>query len=386
MRLRWAACGLVILGILAVTVPVEAQGLNDVLIRLLSNNCQGLIGGNTSAFGPQLDQLCQGAGGAASTAGGTVGSETRGGADQQQVSRRLRQRQGAASADTGAAHGMSLFGSVDYQNFDKDTTRFETGFERDTVGGTFGADYLFGSGLVVGTALSYGHEFGSYDGGGGFDHDAYGILIYGSVVPITSMFVDGVAGYTRKDYSFDRHTSFARPGFTTSGPTTGDTSGNEFRLGVNTGYDFLFGRFTVGPRVGVLYRETTVDGFRESGTTGLELEYDNQNIQSLTTTAGVFGSVAISTGVGVVVPQASAEYVHEFLDDQRSVGFRLVQDPTPRRFLFQTDTPDRDYFNLGVGVSMVLPSGLQPFLNFRELVAYKDRSSHSVTLGLRIPF
>ncbi len=386
MRLRWAACGLVILGILAVTVPVEAQGLNDVLIRLLSNNCQGLIGGNTSAFGPQLDQLCQGAGGAASTAGGTVGSETRGGADQQQVSRRLRQRQGAASADTGAAHGMSLFGSVDYQNFDKDTTRFETGFERDTVGGTFGADYLFGSGLVVGTALSYGHEFGSYDGGGGFDHDAYGILIYGSVVPITSMFVDAVAGYTRKDYSFDRHTSFARPGFTTSGPTTGDTSGNEFRLGVNTGYDFLFGRFTVGPRVGVLYRETTVDGFRESGTTGLELEYDNQNIQSLTTTAGVFGSVAISTGVGVVVPQASAEYVHEFLDDQRSVGFRLVQDPTPRRFLFQTDTPDRDYFNLGVGVSMVLPSGLQPFLNFRELVAYKDRSSHSVTLGLRIPF
>jgi outer membrane lipase/esterase len=385
MRLRWAACVLVIVGILALTVPVGAQGLNDVLIRLLSNGCQGLSG-NTSAFGPQLDQICQG-GGAASTAGASVGSETRGIADSQQVYRRLRQRQGAASADTGAARGISLFGSVDYQNFDKDTTRFETGFERDTVGGTFGADYLFGSGLIAGAALSYGHDFGSYDsGGGGFDHDAYGILVYGSVVPITSMFVDAVAGYTRKDYSFDRNTSFARAGLSTSGPTTGDTNGNEFRLGVNAGYDFLFGRFTVGPRVGVLYRETTVDGFRESGTTGLELAYDNQNVQSLTTTAGVFGSVAISTGFGVVVPQASAEYVHEFLDDQRSVGFRLVQDPTPRRFLFQTDTPDRDYFNLGVGVSMVLPSGLQPFLNFRELVAYKDRSSHSVSLGLRIPF
>ena len=384
MRLRWAACALVILGTLAVTVPVEAQGLNDVLIRLLSNGCQGL-NGNTSAFGPQLDQACQG-GGAASTGGSTVGAETRGINDQQQIYRRLRQRQGAASADSDAAHGMSLFGSIDYQNFDKDTTRFETGFERDTVGGTFGADYMFGGGLVVGAALSYGHDFGSYSGGGGFDHDAYGILVYGSVVPITSLFVDGVAAYTRKDYSFDRHTSFARAGFSTSGPTTGDTSGNEFRLGVNTGYDFLFGRFTVGPRVGVLYRETTIDGFRESGTTGLELEYNNQNIQSLTTTAGVFGSVAISTGVGVIVPQASFEYVHEFLDDQRSVGFRLVQDPTPRRFLFQTDTPDRDYFNLGVGVSMVLPNGLQPFLNYRELVAYKDRSSHSVSLGLRVPF
>jgi len=384
MKLRWAACVLVMVGSLAVTVPVEAQGLNDVLIRLLSGGCFELRG-NTSPFGPQLSQICQG-GGAASTAGGTVGGETRGGGEaQHQVSRRLRQRQAAASADTGGA--LSLFASVDYQSFDKDTTRFEGGFGRDTVGGTIGADYLFRNGLVLGTAVSYGHEFGSYDSGGRFDHDAYGILVYGSFVPITSMFVDAVVGYTRKDYSFERHASFTSATLTTLGPTSGDTDGNEFRIGVNTGYDFLFGRFTVGPRVGVLYRETTIAGFRESGSTGLELAYDNQNVQSLTTTVGVFGSVAISTGFGVIVPQASAEYVHEFLDDQRSVGFRLLQDPTPgRRYLFQTDPPDRDYFNLGVGVSMVLANGVQPFLNFRELVGYKDRSSHTVTLGLRVPF
>jgi outer membrane autotransporter protein len=385
MRLRWAACLLVVVGILAATAAVEAQGLNDVLGRLLSGGCGGIIGGNTSALGPQLDQICQG-GGAASTAGGTAGAETRGGAEQQQISRRLRQRQAAASADSGAAGGLSLFASIDYQNFDKDPTRFEAGYQRDTVGGTIGADYLFSHGLVLGTAVSYGHEFGSFDTGGGFDHDAYGILVYGSFVPITSMFVDAVAAYTRKDYSFDRNTGFTSATFATSGAASGDTDGNEFRLGVNTGYDFLFGRFSVGPRVGVLYRETTIDGFRESGRTGLELVYDNQNIQSLTTIAGVVGSVAISTGFGVIVPQASAEYVHEFLDDQRSVGFRLAQDPNQRRFLFQTDPPDRDYFNLGVGVSMVLANGFQPFLNYRELVGYDDRNSHSVTLGLRVPF
>ena len=42
--------------------------------------------------------------------------------------------------------------------------------------------------------------------------------------------------------------------------------------------------------------------------------------------------------------------------------------------------------NLGLGVSMVLPSGLQPFLNFRDMLAYQDRNSYTVTLGLRIPF
>jgi hypothetical protein len=42
--------------------------------------------------------------------------------------------------------------------------------------------------------------------------------------------------------------------------------------------------------------------------------------------------------------------------------------------------------NLGLGVSMVLPQGIQPFLNFRDMLAYQDRSTYTVTLGVRIPF
>jgi hypothetical protein len=77
----------------------------------------------------------------------------------------------------------------------------------------------------------------------------------------------------------------------------------------------------------------------------------------------------------VIVPQATIEYVHEFLNDQRSVGFRLAQDFGRRRFLFQTDNPDGDYVNLAVGASVVLRDGLSAFVNFRELLAYRDRSS-----------
>lgn len=384
MRLRPGA-GVVVMmaGILAMGLPAWAQGLNEVLASLLNNGCARLGGaGNVSA---ELVPICQVGGGGVASASATATAETRG-ADVSQAYRRLRQRQGAASADSDATRGFSLFASADYQKFDKDTTRFETGFDRDTAGATIGADYLFSNGFVLGAAVSYAHEFGHFDGGGGFDHDAYGVLVYSSSVPIPNMFVDVAAGYTRKDYSFDRRANATVNVLTVSGATSGDTDGNEFGVGINTGYDVLLGRFTVGPRIGITYRETTIDGYRESGHTGLELVYDNQNIQSLTTTAGLFGSVALSTGFGVIVPQATADYVHEFLDDQRSVGFRLAKDLGQRRFLYQTDPPDRDYVNLGVGVSMVLPNGLQPFLNFRELVAYRDRSSHTVTLGLRIPF
>jgi outer membrane lipase/esterase len=102
----------------------------------------------------------------------------------------------------------------------------------------------------------------------------------------------------------------------------------------------------------VNYRDTRIDGFRESGGTGVELAYENQNIVSLTTQAGVYASIAISTGMGVIVPQTTVEYVHEFLDDQRTVGFRFVQDLRRRKFLYQTDPPDRDYVNVALGVPM----------------------------------
>ena len=398
MKLRWIMGVLATVMVISVAAPASAQGLNDVVGRLLSNNCTGLLGPSTptppstAALGPDLVRLCpQGpANGAGSSSGGSVASE--GGVysdEQRQLFRRLRQRQqqSAASADPANPLGVGVFVTTEYEKFNQDTTRFETGYDRDTVGMSLGADYLFRNGLILGAAFTYAHDFGDYDGvGGGFDHNSYGILAYGSVQPIASMFIDAVAGYTRKDYNFDRRAAIVLTGVSAAGTTHGDTNGNEWRIGLNSGYDFVFGAFTVGPRLGVLYREFTMNDFKESGHTGLELSYDDQFIRSLTLRPGIYGSYAFSTSWGVVIPQMTLEYVHEFLDDQRNVQFSFVQDPQNRLFLFQTTPPDRDYLNLGLGVSMVLPSGWQPFLNFRDMLAYNDRSTYTVTLGLRVPF
>ena len=399
MRLRWIVGALATVMVIAVAAPASAQspppagvpagsGFNDVLNRLLSNNCAQLGPG---PFGPDLTRLCAfPPSGAGSSSGGSVGSE--GGQftdEQRQLFRRLRQRQqqGAASADPANPLGVGVFVTTEYEKFNQDTTKFETGYDRDTVGMSFGADYLFRNGLILGAAFTYAHDFGDYNGvGGGFDHNSYGILAYGSVQPIANMFVDAVAGYTRKDYNFDRRASIVLATTSVAGSTHGDTNGNEWRIGLNSGYDFVFGGLTVGPRLGFLYRESTMNSFTESGHTGLELSYDDQFIKSLTLRPGVYGSYAFSTSWGVVIPQMTLEYVHEFFDDQRNVQFSFAQDPQNRRFLFQTTPPDRDYMNLGVGVSMVLPQGIQPFLNFRDMLAYQDRSTYTVTLGVRIPF
>jgi outer membrane autotransporter protein len=158
----------------------------------------------------------------------------------------------------------------------------------------------------------------------------------------------------------------------------------------------------MGPRLGVNYQYTRIDAFAErgrgatvceeedcsSGTgTGLELAYDRQSQTSLTSVLGMYTSVAISTGFGIrLVPQATVEWVHEFQDSQRSISFRFVEDPAGTKFSFLNDFPDRNYFNLGLGMSMVLPHGLSPFVNYQALLGYRDQFSHIVTAGLRVEF
>ena len=281
---------------------------------------------------------------------------------------------------------LSLFLSGEYERFDKNVTKFEPGYKTDTGRATIGADYSFNNDrFVIGGAFKYARDDGNFKGGGRFDTDSYGPLLYANFVPAPKFFIDAAAGYTRKNYFISRAASVN----VTTGTLAGDTDGNEFKVGMNSGYDFNFQNITIGPRLGLHYKRTNIDGYRERGSTGLtglELVYDSQSENSLTSVLGFYGSVAISTGFGVLVPQTTVEYVHEFQDPQRRIRFGLAGDPTVGKFSFQNDPPDRNYFNLGVGIAAVLPHGFSPFVNYRALVGYKDQSSHAVTAGLRVKF
>src|SRR6185369_5892217 len=158
----------------------------------------------------------------------------------------------------------------------------------------------------------------------------YGATLYGSVFPAKNLFIDGYLGYNRKEYDSDRriNLNIAHVGapVIANGAALGSTDGDEFKAGVNVGYDFHIRNLTIGPRVGMNYRENTISGFTERGATGTELVFLRQNQTSLTSVLGVYSSLAISTGIGVVIPQVTAEYLHEFENDQKAYKFRFAQD------------------------------------------------------------
>jgi outer membrane autotransporter protein len=309
-------------------------------------------------------------------------------AQRQAIERRLRDErckatksdncvQPGASADTATFAGLNLFISAEYQNKDKDQAA-EAGFNSDRAGITFGLDSPMDWG-VIGGAFSYSHTWGDFDDGGGdFDLDSWSGLFYGSYYPSDSSFIDGVIGLGLKSSLTDRRV--IDDGNILAANAKGETTGFEFQSSLSGGYDFTFDNFTVGPRVGINYLRTEYSDFTETGTP-MALHFPNQVEESLTTTVGFQASMAFSADFGVVVPQINGEYVHEFLNDRRTVHARQ---PGGADATFVTDPPDRNYFNVGGGVVFVLPEGVSPFLNYSAEVANRFEEVHTVTAGVRI--
>lgn len=406
-----AAAGLSAL-ILALTLPAGAQTFDDAIHSALDNNCRGLKGAGGS-YDSSLAAICAAvptpsgfATGGASVATLTPGTRT---AEERRILERLQDKREAArdgglraaSADaarTGLDIGrLSLFVSGEFEKTAKDKSGFETGFSSDTGGVTVGGDLTLTDWLLAGGAFTYTLTKGDFDNfGGHFTTDAYSVLLYASVLPMPNLFVDLTTGYTRRDHDILRRNSytFVAGGVRTiiDGLASGQTNANEFRMGAQTGYDFVLKALTVGPRLGLNYRTNAIDAFREFGRerheldTGIELAYFAQHFDSLTLSSGIFVSHAISTPLGVIIPQGTIEYVHEFMNDQRVIYFRFLEDHARTKLRFQTDAPDRDYANVSVGVVWQLPRDVSVFANYRALVAYEDRLVHTMTAGVRIGF
>ena len=97
-------------------------------------------------------------------------------------------------------------------------------------------------------------------------------------------------------------------------------------------------------------------------------------------------SYAISTSRAVLSPQLRFEWEHEFRDGSRDIDSRFVHDPTSTSFRIGTDDPDRDFFNLGIGISATFPGQKSGFLFYETKLGHDDIKHDSLTAGMRFEF
>jgi len=373
-----------------------AQTLDQAIQAQLDLDCLGLTGGGSAAgLSAELNSICAGgnSSGPGASAGGATGSaQSLGATVENRRQDRLEGKQTGNQATFNLPSGLGLFISGDVEALDRDRTTFGDGFDSTVLGVTIGGDFQFNDRLIAGAAFNYINRDGDFDGGGDFSTNSYGVLTYGSFMPIPSIFLDVAVGYTRHNYLVERPVSYveAGSGVTIGGRSSSNSNGNEFNIRAVAGYDHSVGNITVGPRIGINYSRTKIDNYTEDGGGGLALSYDDQTIHSFQTTVGLQGSITINTSYGVWVPQATADYIHEFDNDRRSITVQFEGDNRTAaqggisKFSFNNDKPDRDFFNFSVGTILILPNGIQPFVNFRIMAGNDQFDNYGGTFGVRI--
>jgi outer membrane autotransporter protein len=267
---------------------------------------------------------------------------------------------------------------------DQGATENEDGFDFDTLGVTFGADYRFRNNLVVGAAVGYADsevEF-NFDGGD-LKTEALSYSIYGSYYS-EKLYVDFLAGSGSSDFDTRRIMVFADARGGVDTVALGATSGDQSLLSVSAGYNFARGGWVFVPYFSYDYMNTEVDPYSETEGQGWELAFGKQEIKSRILTGGLRLAYNLRTGFGVFVPHLRAAFQKEFEDEVRTANVRFVNDPFDTVFEFLTEVPDTDFYRVGGGFSIVWPRGVSAFVDYESIQGYRNLTSGTLTAGLRV--
>lgn len=270
-----------------------------------------------------------------------------------------------------------------YGNFgDQKASARSNGFDFDTIATTIGVDYRLDEHFLIGTAFGYTNSHSQINRGlGDLEADTYSLSLFGGYSLPEGFYIDALARVGWSDYQNNRN-------FLTDENTldhvTSDYEGNDYSVSLTAGYSYNIDAFIIRPIFRYDYVHTDIDSFTEA-TDSFVHNIGEQHVDSMRTTLGTWLSYAISTPYGVVTPMMRAEWQHEYLNNSRMLT--LVQaDSLNRVSQLQTNSPDRDFFNLGFGLTATLPHGVSGFFFYETMVGNSYTTVHSFNGGIRMEF
>jgi uncharacterized protein with beta-barrel porin domain len=249
----------------------------------------------------------------------------------------------AANPPTASPGRLGLFLNGNYSFGDKDSTSREVGFDFDRWGILAGADYRVTDNVVLGIAFNYSKTNADFHQSlGDADTKSYG--------------------------------------------GRGDTEGPQYTAGLGAGYDFRAGPVTITPYGRVEYIHLDIDSYTERGADGLNLTVRKQDVDSFQSAVGAALAYSLSLPFGVLVPQIHGEWRHEFLNNDRPITAKYTADPFNTFFAIPTDRPDRNFFAVGAGLSLVLAQRVSAFFNYETILGLRDVTHHDFWAGVRVEF
>jgi uncharacterized protein YhjY with autotransporter beta-barrel domain len=296
---------------------------------------------------------------------------------------------GGASADSSSPFGrLGIFANGQGSFGDRAETEKVPGLDFYTAGLTLGTDYRFTDQFILGAAFGYLRTKLDREGAvSDSTINGYSLSLYGTYYLKDRYYVDTILTYGRNNYDLERRAEHLTASTTTTLDTiTARTDGDQLSASAGAGYDFSVGGLTFGPTGRMTYIRAHVDGYSERGPSGSNaVKVPSQTVESLTTALGGQLRYVINTSWSVLQPQVRAEWEHEFKGNTGVLAGTLLSDPSTI-LTAQPTTVDRDYFNLGVGITATFPRGVAAFLHYEEQIGRANFTNHSFTGGMRFEF
>ena len=231
------------------------------------------------------------------------------------------------------------------------------GYSANYRGALVGIDRAVSDQWRVGGVFNFAHTAVNNSGdtsGDGTNVNSYGVLGYASYSG-APWYVNLTGGVVFQHYDTSR--LVAMEGFT--GLANGSFSGQQYVARVEGGYPLAVGSAVVTPIASLSYSYLNQNSYTETDGNGAALAVGNSHATSVRSALSARLEKSFETKYGVLVPDVSAQWVHEYDQAKQTTGARFAVDTSGETaFTSFGMTPVSDVADLSLGVTLLRANNL----------------------------
>lgn len=267
---------------------------------------------------------------------------------------------------------------------DQNESAYENGFEFKTDGISTGVDYRLGRYGIVGAAFGYANTNLDLDlHQGGLDANGMSAVLYSSWYTSNKSYLDIIVSANRNTFDSSRRIVFG----TTDTFAYSNNLSYSLASSIAMGYETLnFGGLVATTDIKAEFIKAWIDGYAETGDSAFNVTVNSRQEKQLSASIGSTITYAISTSVGVFIPQFDMFVVHQFENKSSVINGYFSADPNKTEFNFDSNVPDSNFIRYNAGVSAVLAGGHSVFVQYGSNYYRNDYNNWHVSLGYRTEF
>ncbi|MCB1209295.1 MAG: DUF3494 domain-containing protein [Verrucomicrobiales bacterium] len=245
-------------------------------------------------------------------------------------------------------------------------------YDGSSIGTSIGMDVRLSDSFVAGVTIGYSHSRADLVGDGKVETDGGKAALYG-MYQHGNFYTEGLVGGGYNSYDIERSAFL--------GMARGKTEGGQFDSYLGVGYDMTVGDWTITPMASLLYTIVGINGYDEIGSL-VPLKIESQSANSLRSRIGPRIAHTSHWGDTRITPSVSAQWQHEFLDEELPFDARFANNPR-RRFTVNGPKIGRDSVLVTAGLNIAWKS-YAVYLAYQADLGRENYESQSALVGFRM--